>query len=971
MVGRYWTARGCALWALAACLAAGGAEKTVTVAAGETVGLEAALAAAGLTLETGDTLVKMGEGRLVGSDAYAALKADLRIVEGVFEGNAPAHFFASGNIAVRSGATLDVRNTSGSDAPLLRGRNLFLKGAGHPSAAVTVNGRTLTGALLIRGQINFQLMDGCAFWLDGEDATIASTASGNNGYLTTAWITSKDGVHTLTLLGPGHTFGADGHPQNGFYQHRFRYGKGFERTDGFARLVVDGAALTAHDVAYTASPRPFPLEVRGGGLFGPGGTRFAACFSTIDFAWGTGVSCEEASAQVTLPSFTGFPSISARVAATVGGAWTARAEDLLQGRRLVAHGHPLAFGPQATLAVDGLAALDGGTVYTLAQADGALVGRPSLALDAEGPQRWATSVGEDGTTLVLACAPPDLPQVVNVRDWGVAPGEDRAEANDAAFAKGLAALAAGEAHILFFPQGRYVFASPVRLARPGAFTLLGDNGFSRLAVAPTAASVLAVSEAASVTVTGLTLAGGAGAAVAADGVASLVVTNNIFADVPGVRAAADAPAAFPVAADDCARVLVRENRVTGGALYAANVLATGATALADGMEPGADGVVLYVPYDAADPYGTTAFADALAGRGLAAYPQGAPLVKKGAGKMAAPASAEVGARLGPVEVAEGTLVCSEAANLGLDVAGKTLSVRDGATLLVESHAVDVVTAKEATFVFSGPGAQKTQAQAALCIRKASWRQTEDCTFRLASDVTFRLVSLGAAVSCGLFSSSSQRPLCTLDQGGHTLTLKGDEGRDKSIYRFRLGCLFRNGGPLVVRNATVSASYGAYRGEDGVRPPLLEIGADARLRVNNQDFADVFACYAFEPGARYAAESEQALATAYVRGAPLLEATVALTITNAYTAVAADLAAGAKMTAEKALAFGPACRADVDGVEQLARTDAGYVLATAQGGVSGRPKPTAALAKAGWTTALSADGKSLLLRRAGGFLLLVR
>lgn len=94
-------------------LAVTAVEKTVTVAAGETIGLAEALTAAGLTLENNDTLVKTGGGRLVGSTDYSGITIHLRIVEGVFEGQAKDQFFKSGNIAVRNGATLDVNNTGG------------------------------------------------------------------------------------------------------------------------------------------------------------------------------------------------------------------------------------------------------------------------------------------------------------------------------------------------------------------------------------------------------------------------------------------------------------------------------------------------------------------------------------------------------------------------------------------------------------------------------------------------------------------------------------------------------------------------------------------------------------------------------------------------------------------------------------------------------------------------------------------
>ena len=48
-----------------------------------------------------------------------------------------------------------------------------------------------------------------------------------------------------------------------------------------------------------------------------------------------------------------------------------------------------------------------------------------------------------------------------------------------------------------------------------------------------------------------------------------------------------------------------------------------------------------------------------------------------------------------------------------------------------------------------------------------------------------------------------------------------------------------------------------------------------------------------------------------------------------------------------------------------------MLDTSEVAISGRPRAGAALKEAGWTTALSADGKSLLLRPLGGFTLFLR
>ncbi len=941
-----------AVWCLTGVFAA---EKTITVEEGATIGLTAALTAAGFTLEEGDTLVKMGGGRLTGSADYKDQKVHLRIVEGVFEGNRKEDFFKEGDIAVRAGATLDVNSTNGGN--ILSGRRIYLRGTGSPSAAVTVNGRSVNGALLIRGSTYHEIMLDCRFYLDGEDVTIGSICSGNNGYLSRGWFDSKNGDHTLTLMGPGHTLNADGSVPD-LYQHRFRYGHGF--TNMTERIVVDGAALTAHNVGYRAHVRPLPLTVKNRGSFGPDGAAFGACFSLVTFEWGSIVAGDSV-VSVTLPPIAGFPQISARTTATIDNSWTIPCAELVEGHRLVAH-KALTFGGGAKVVLADVEKLDSGTVYTLATSTVSVTGCPKLSLQANQSANWQVTAGADGKSIQLAYVAPEISGLVNVRDWGVRPGVEHAEANVAAFNQGLAALDTAT-HTIFFPPGNYSFASPIVIGNRSNLTLLGEGEGSQITVTDEAATqVLSVSGGSNIMVTSLKLSGGAGVAVDATGTPNLAVTNNVFAGIAGTIA--DVEGTYPVRATDCTDVVVRENVVTGDTTYTGHLLAAGTTTVAD-LEPSANEVVLFahIDPDPAKLYDSRPFAEALAERGLAEYPQGAKLVKKGLGKLAGPPNLDpLGLRLGQIEVREGTIVSLQQGALGPN--GNTVTTGDEATVLLENTG-DGCLAEGTTFVLKGDGAKKTAAGAPLCVRSESWRAAQNATFKLESDATIRHVNSG---QCGLFSE------CTIDQQGHTLTLLGTEGRGRSHFRFRLYTLFRNSAPIIARNLTLSGSYkggSGFRGENGVRPPLLKIEDDAQLLVNNQDFADVFEVYEFEPGAQYNAENAKDITTANVKGPPELLDKITLNITNSYTAVAAELLAGKKMTAVKTLKFGAACVVDVVDAADLPIRNAGYVLATSQAAISGRPKATWALTEAGWTTALSSDGKSLLLKPVGGTMILIR
>lgn len=943
-------------------LAASAAEKTVTVAAGETIGLADALTAAGLTLEAGDTLVKMGGGRLVGSANYSAIKVNLRVAEGIFEGSVKKQFFSGGDIAVKTGATLDINSTVDNGTEILNGRMIYLQGAGSTAAAVTVNGRSLTGALLIRGRNSYQLMNNCTFFLDGVDATIAVAMAGNIGYLTNGYISSKTGDHYLTLLGPGHTVDASG-TCSAQYQHRYRYGFGFDGnrqdTGRVAGVIVDGASFTAHNVTYQYKVGQLPLWVKNGGTYGQEGDGFGKCFSVVEFEWGS-IIAGDGACTITLPEIVGFPVIPSKVTATINKKWTAKGADIALDHGILAY-KPLTFGTGAELAITDYGLLDISKTYTLARSTVSVSGCPAFTPSALAPQNWKIARGADGKTIELSYPLVDKPGVVDVRTWGIQPGEEHAEANVTAFVTGLAAIDSS-VHTLFFPAGTTYFATSVPLSGVNNLTLTGDNGCSRIQVGDAATSVLAVTGGTDVSVAGLVLAGGSGVAVAANGTTNLSVTNCVFDGISGTIA--EVEGTYPVSATDCANVLVRENTVSGTTIYTSHLYSAGTTTAASGVEPVATEVVLFAHVNPANRYETKSFVSALAERGLASYPQGAKLVKKGLGKVAGPTSTTEGAKLGAIDVQEGTLVAFNRGALGKD--WNSVTVQDGASVLLEYSSGDAVVAYGTKFSLGGDGASATDAGAVLCVRSAGWQVAVNCTFTLRSDIRVRYLNQGEWA--GFFSHA------TFDMNGHTLTVYSENGRGSTL-RFRLSALFKkNAGPFVVDNLTLSASYkdgNGYRGEDGVKPPLLKIKSNARLLVNNQDFADVFDVYEFDPGGIYEAESNQALTTTNVKGAPAIHKTITLTIPGSYTARAADLLANKSMTSVNALTFGENCEVNVDGIEELPLNYAGYVLATSENSIPRKPKASASLKAAGWTTALASDGKSLLVKPIGGTMILFR
>ena len=97
----------------------------------------------------------------------------------------------------------------------------------------------------------------------------------------------------------------------------------------------------------------------------------------------------------------------------------------------------------------------------------------------------------------------------------------------------------------------------------------------------------------------------------------------------------------------------------------------------------------------------------------------------------------------------------------------------------------------------------------------------------------------------------------------------------------------------------------------------------------------------------------------------------LTIGSNYIARASDLLADKHLTAKNNLHFAPDCTADVEDAESLTFSNAGYVLATSDVAIDGRPKKSLALKAAGWTTSLSSDGKTLKLIPSCGTTIFLR
>ena len=923
---------------------------TITVPAGETKYLqtevEALIAEKGHSFAASDVIEKEGGGRLIGTNTWKDVKIGLRVKEGVYEARFLGDLFA-GAVTVFDGASLLVNNKAANGSSMCNDKHFYLNGHGHADAAV--NG--LTGALVFGGNENYQVMKSCKFELQS-DATIALGVARQFGMFTYG-IINQNG-HKLTLLGGGHTLGSNGNT-TGLYQLRFRYGYGFTNT---AEIVVDGGAFVAHNVTYWARPNKVPrCTIKNRGAFGPDGQSFADCFALISFEPGTFVA-SAGTATFTLPPMEGSPLITANVTPTINKAWTVRANEIASGVTLGAY-NALTFGTSATLSVADAGELDGGMSYVVATSRVSVAGLPTYTATADQPQRWK-AVATDSKKVSLVY---DLPAgAINVRDWGVLPGAANAAANDAAFATGLANLS-GTGNVVFFPQGQYYFSSPVAVSAASGVTLLGDNGWSLLRVTdPAATSILSVTGGSDVTVTGLGFADCAGVAVAASGTANLTVTNNVFTNVVGAVSGVDGT--YPVSAADCTDLYVKDNRVRGGAAYTKLAYVSGTTTKKDGSEPDSGELEFFV-YAKAGESRTERFPEVFARFGLAEYPADTTLVKTGLGRFYGTNDVAIRARTKQIVVREGTYVGTYTNAWGrIDPStGKSyVKVEDGATALVEGSG-DSHGAMHVIFEVGRGGAATSGGGYSLAFRSPSWRVTYFCRYVLRSDTFFGKVD---ETQAGVFSQS------TTEQNGHTLVLKGMN--INSDFRFRENHTFCSPGPIYVTNATVSASYAdnyiGWKCPDG-KPPLISFGTGSRFMPDTQAFCDVFDLYEFAPGAIFTCKNPTELRVARLKGSPTLNPNLTLTLGSNYIARASDLLADKHLTAKNNLHFDPNCTADVEDAESLPFTDTGYVLATSDVAIDGRPKKSLALMAAGWTTSLSSDGKTLRLIPVGGTTIFVR
>ena len=162
--------------------------KTVTLTVDSDTTLSAALTAAETALESGDTLVKKGTGKLTTDDTITSSDSlTVTISEGVLELAAKGQLGKSNVITVENGATLLVNSTK--DVVMLSSRTIKLSGTGATG---------YKGAIVLAGAASYQVLNSITFNLQA-DATIAAIATGEWGLFSSTTLNMNN--HVLTLVG--------------------------------------------------------------------------------------------------------------------------------------------------------------------------------------------------------------------------------------------------------------------------------------------------------------------------------------------------------------------------------------------------------------------------------------------------------------------------------------------------------------------------------------------------------------------------------------------------------------------------------------------------------------------------------------------------------------------------------------------------------------------------------------------------
>lgn len=448
--------------------------KTVTLTVDSDTTLSAALTAADTTLESDDTLVKKGLGKLTSDQVFAdGFKLTVTVSEGVLEITAPGQLGFTNQITVENGATL-LLTVPKSDDPnnppvMLKSRTIQLSGGGATG---------YKGAVVFAGTASWQVMDSIRFGLQS-DAAIAATVKGQWGTFSRTTLNMNN--HVLTLVGDV----ASGTPE-----FRFRFKATINNAAGFALKNISLSSTPKSTAEHACNPKVPYLMMDATSAFtsGTADGMFLGCFATYIAEYGATITIPNWGLGVT--GVGGSPTVGTGNAAVlqVNGTYTAHADDLLAGHCFNSSAAGLKFGNTSSSAVvfevDDWSKLVGGSaaVYTAASAatGKGIAYAGTLSITNENPyaSHWSLDKTSNTDKLLLKWSANKPEGVVSVTDWGIEPGEANQAGNAAKFNAGVANLADGST--LWFPVGDWYFDAPVTMPDEDKVAIELEAGLAKL-----------------------------------------------------------------------------------------------------------------------------------------------------------------------------------------------------------------------------------------------------------------------------------------------------------------------------------------------------------------------------------------------------------------------------------------------------------------------------------------------------------
>lgn len=299
--------------------------------------------------------------------------AAVEILEGAFvvRGNDACLGVAYGPVRVHSGATLTLAE-AGTAA---NNRSIRIAGSGSGAAFPAVR---FTGSAIWNKTSNVR-------WILEDDAAMYASMTGEDGSFLRGAIEMNG--HTLTLKGV-----TDSH---------FRFGRTFQWNGG-GTVIVDQTTLSASSAdgsGYVINDGLTPTFIfQNGAKFIPDNTDIFTLVKNCSFATGTRISDKEGETSALFNDFAGNPTIANNITnLTINGTYTLTAAAMTAATPEVpTMAGTLTFGPDATWAVDNLAALERKT-YPIFTATGGIEGKPVAA----GGMDEGWGVFKRGATLYL------------------------------------------------------------------------------------------------------------------------------------------------------------------------------------------------------------------------------------------------------------------------------------------------------------------------------------------------------------------------------------------------------------------------------------------------------------------------------------------------------------------------------------------------------------------------------------------